>query len=504
MPDTPISREDEPLLPAAPERRWPAWIAWFTAPVLPATTARRTHHVSLKRAYAIHLLTGLLGLVAVLFLVAWEGAPDPSSPRVVWIKFLSMVADASDEFRSEPYVISLAVMAGFLTIEAAYLALAFIVAPWGARDETIKDSFRNGIRRTWLHTSHALLLIIGVGGFTVVLTHIASDWHSSHPLDWPDPPQAPPGAAPRTPQWDQYQAALQEHNERVNAVWTQWQNSQPFLVRGQDEILILVYCAAFTWWLAALLRGVGADRPIQPVLRPPLCEACGYNLTHAPMEGRCSECGVPVAASLGPDARPGTGWDRRDRIGRFRAGWRCAVDAMLRPHRLGRAMQVSAAAHRHFLIASLPVLYAAWFFGLAVWSFAGTREVPPGGQWSWFLIPMSAVAGYLTGLAVLSSLAAALLVGIGYWFREKRNLLPATIQAACYLNGFLSLWMLFLTTFSAGLILVYEPLFRYARDLNLSGDAVLFMIWCTPNVVCLVLYFTLIAKITGATRYANR
>jgi hypothetical protein len=104
---------------------------------------------------------------------------------------------------------------------------------------------------------------------------------------------------------------------------------------------------------------------------------------------------------------------------------------------------------------------------------------------------------------VLWSLTAALLVGIGYWFRDKRNLLPATVQAACYLNGFLALWILFATMFGAGLVLVNERVFQWARDLNLSGDFILFMIWCTPNVVCLVLYFALLVKITAATRYAN-
>jgi hypothetical protein len=513
LPDTPTRREEESPIPAEPERRWSALTAWFTAPLIPATTARRTQHISLKRAYAVHLLTGLLAVVAVLFLIAWECNPrigwvdSPTSLASVWWTlegFVHLMAEIAAAFREEPYVIPLAVTAGFLAVEAGYLVLGFIVAPWGARDETIHASFCNGVRRTWLHTSHVLLLIVVVGGFTVFVTRHASDWYRNHQYDWPDPPRAPAGVAPGTPAWDQHQAALKEHEVQAHASWERWQRSRPFIVRRGDAIMACVYSAAFAWWLVALLRGVGADRPTQPVHRPPLCEACGYNLTHAPLDGRCSECGAPVAASLGPDARPGTWWDRRHRIGRFRAGCRCAIDAILRPDRLGRAMQASATAHRRFLIASLPLLYAAAFLGLATFVSARTGELPPDGEWVWFLIPISAVAGHITGLGVLSSSAAALLVGIGYWFREKRNLLPATMQAACYLNGFLSLWILFLLTLSAGLTLVSDPLYWWARDLNLPADAALVMIWCTPNVVCLVWYFTLIVKITAAARYANK
>ena len=51
--------------------RWPAWMAFFTAPWVPLTTAVRTDHVSLKSAFLVHLLSLLLAAPAGVLVVCW-------------------------------------------------------------------------------------------------------------------------------------------------------------------------------------------------------------------------------------------------------------------------------------------------------------------------------------------------------------------------------------------------------------------------------------------------
>jgi hypothetical protein len=44
---------------------------------------------------------------------------------------------------------------------------------------------------------------------------------------------------------------------------------------------------------------------------PPRCEGCGYDLTHQPADGRCTECGLKIAVSLTPGrTRPDNRWMR--------------------------------------------------------------------------------------------------------------------------------------------------------------------------------------------------
>lgn len=48
-----------------------------------------------------------------------------------------------------------------------------------------------------------------------------------------------------------------------------------------------------------------------------LCEGCGFDLSGSPTEGRCAECGTPIAHSL-PSRRVGSPWQREAPLGWFR------------------------------------------------------------------------------------------------------------------------------------------------------------------------------------------
>ncbi|MBI5865134.1 MAG: hypothetical protein HZB38_11625, partial [Planctomycetes bacterium] len=58
-----------------------------------------------------------------------------------------------------------------------------------------------------------------------------------------------------------------------------------------------------------------ADLAPAPQL-PPVCEWCGYDLSHADPAGVCTECGRPIAQSLGVDARrTGCSWENNGAFG---------------------------------------------------------------------------------------------------------------------------------------------------------------------------------------------
>jgi hypothetical protein len=66
-----------------------------------------------------------------------------------------------------------------------------------------------------------------------------------------------------------------------------------------DVLLILFGVVAGLRWFGEAARsaaGATSRSPPQPV-----CEGCGYDLTHKPADGRCPECGFQIAASLTPN-----------------------------------------------------------------------------------------------------------------------------------------------------------------------------------------------------------
>ena len=78
-------------------RRWPAWMALLTAPWLPKTTAERTNHVSLWRAWAVHFACFVAALLLVFFLVAWRQVPAGAGLKDIRAEMVSDLRDVSDE-----------------------------------------------------------------------------------------------------------------------------------------------------------------------------------------------------------------------------------------------------------------------------------------------------------------------------------------------------------------------------------------------------------------------
>lgn len=75
-----------------------------------------------------------------------------------------------------------------------------------------------------------------------------------------------------------------------------------------------------------------------PPERPPVCEGCGYDLSHTSERGVCTECGKALAASLELDVvRPGSRWETRGGV----AGWfHSSVAALFSPSRFYRMVKL--------------------------------------------------------------------------------------------------------------------------------------------------------------------
>ena len=487
------------------EKRWPAAAAFLTAGLLPATTARRTGHVPLGWAWALHVLAALAAALLAPFL------QDFSTGDVAGHNLAYAVNAMGDAYARAPEVFAVSEAAACLSIELGFVVLALLVMPWGAQDEPIRVSMASALRRTWLQTPHVILAAILVTLLLAPATRANQKWWSSNPP--PGNPAVsvltpPAGHAGESLAWRDYEAALDEYNARIQAwseEWERFRKRRPWHLRFLPVYGSFVFVASFTWVIWGLLRAVGTERPVMPIAHPPLCATCGYNLTALAAAARCPECGDPVALSLGPLARPGTEWQHLRGLDRISA-WRwCAVDAIVAPGRLGRQVRVTSRVvdHRWFLAIHLGAIFGIGA-GSAVLCFAIAESFRSDdglvialyiGQWMGWLAAT---------LALGAALFAAAVVGIGYAIHDKRNLLNAAIQAACYLGGYLVLWFLVSGAIPVLIFALKKSFVDLARSLGIFEVTLGFVVWVLPNIACLIGYVWFVWRATSGARYANR
>jgi hypothetical protein len=492
-----------------PETRWPSVFAFVTAWLCPARSARRTGHVSLLSAFNIHLAATVLTFLLIVWLVAIDEKKTLSN----------LLADLLHELLWDWQEALLVFGLIALSIEAGFLLLAFLVMPWGAADEPLRSSFKHALRFTWLHTTHALPIVLLVGLMYLWVNDARRTYYQGNPwprFQMPPTPTRPAQVARDSKEWQDYQAALKKHQEETKRIqeeyqrqWRLWWNNRPWLVKNGEAMVILGGCLAAAWFLWALLRAAGTPRRIASVDHPPTCEFCGYNLTGSAATGLCPECGRAVSESLGPDVRPGTTWEHRRQVGRLRAWWRCGLDAVLRPDRLGRQIRVRAQVqdHRSFLIAHLPPILLISAAGLIVWYILDRymrsgplNELDEVSMMSLFL-------GFVVALLTLgwAGLSAGV-IGLIFSLRNRRNLLPAAMQAAAYLGAYQLAWVVFgavlaITIYMLDQKRVFHDL---ARNLHVDHEAVAFFLWLLPNLILLGGHLILTWKATAAAQHANR
>lgn len=277
------------------ERRWPAMAVFLTAWWLPATTARRTAHVSLLNAWLIHLPATLLTILLIMLLVAWaEPGRGVRDIDEAFVQFLYMLLKIDQQFVRHPYVSSAALAGIILSIEIGHLLLALLVMPWGAHDEPLRNSYRNALRHTWLRTAHVLPCVLLVGTVSLALHNMQFEWLRANPA--PKRPVQPPAVAVATSDsaYEQavaeYEAAVVQYREqmaRAQEAWKTWAAQTPWHVTYSVPLAVQTAFITALWLLWGLFRGVGASRHTPLIERPPMCEACGYNLSTIPMESRC-------------------------------------------------------------------------------------------------------------------------------------------------------------------------------------------------------------------------
>ncbi|MEK6797411.1 MAG: hypothetical protein AABZ12_00440 [Planctomycetota bacterium] len=492
----------------------PLPLAMVTAWIAPAWTARRTGHVRLIHAWIVHFATAVASLFLILLCVA-AGSPSNDLGREL-LSLFGIYAEALSEYPTETILATVGIFVG---VEVVHVAVAGLFMPWGAKDEPLRASFKNSLRQCWLRTSHFLPAILVVGSAAVLIERGEQSWRQSHPvpppvINWPAsprPPNLPAGDPGYAKALADYQAALTEHQRRMEPLWeiqTIYLAGRPWYYKEPELIIIPAVAAMIAWILWALLRAIGAERTVPPIVRPPMCLECGYNLHTIPMESRCPECGLAVLDSLGPDAHPGTDWQQRSALGSSIASWwECVVLAIWNPRQLGRELRVadSGTDHRHFLAVNLLVIF---FIG-AIGVFCGVATAD-GIAWQLNHPAPAIVFPLVYGVAcVLGTTAVvnkgALLVGIVHSLRQKRNLLPASIQVACYLSGYLALWAMLGALLAVNvLILGQAQVFdRLEKMIGAHRDVLAFLSFVLPNGGLALGYLVLLHRATNAAAHAN-
>jgi len=304
------------------QRRWPAMAAFVSTWLCPATSARRLGRTPLWAAFLVHLLVVILAPI-VFFVLQASYTNEPMR----WL----MHGIATGGRRE--WLIFLASVGGFFAlIEGAHFLVSMAVLAWGAQDEPIGASLAHSLRFVWLHSAHAFLVytVLMLAGFAYM--HASSEYWETYyghmNYQWPPAPQAPNTSNQKSKEWIEYQAAMAEYQRRTAELsrlqrqeWEDFERHRPFWLRYGSVILAWGFYILSLWWLWALLRALRTPRQVAVIPRPPVCDACGYNLTGTPMDSRCPECGLAVIESLGPAARAGTDWDRRHEVG-WLTGWR--------------------------------------------------------------------------------------------------------------------------------------------------------------------------------------
>ncbi len=457
-------------LPAPPRQaaavgpRGVAWLEVWGIGFRARRIATRVLATPLWSAYLIHVVSVLLTLGVLFVLVAWEDAPIREDSLDVSGSARRLAGRLSDLYAFDPRLSAIVLLSMAAAVEAAYVILAVITMAWGARNEPIGVTFRFSLQRTWLSTA-LWPSAVAVAGSVIV--------------------------------WSQ--RGIRFYCDRAPA-------DEPWLARWQPAICVGSAGVAGLWMLWAFLRFVGAWRPSSAEPRPPTCEWCGYNLTHVPTDGRCSECGKPAEASLGEHIRTGPAWTRRRSGGRLAAWWDTLWCVMIAPGEFGRQLKLDPESddHRALVAWHIPASFLLGALGACcmlatVGGWSGfTEHVPE-------VIAATLVLGCLTVTTIVTIIAlTSSAVGIAFHYLDRRNLMSVSIQAASCLSTYVVAW----SAVAHGMVVLLSATHRTLRQLailiGVDPDTLIMLAWCVPNLVLLVGYFSLVARATAAARYANR
>ena len=244
----------------------------------------------------------------------------------------------------EPEIAAVMTVISVCSVELCFLAAAFILHP-GERATSGCGQAMPMPCGTRGFSPQAVPLILLIGLAVIPISAAAHEFYNTHPFPTSrlHTPDVPGRAAPNSQAMKDYQAAQVEYQLRSKSYGRRWRRSireyqrmQPSPVRNAPELIGWTCIAAGVWVLWTLLRAIGAPCGLTLIVRPPMCEFCGYNLP-AP----------PSTANVRSAARPrSTHWGRmpgraqrsigQPRVSWLSAWWKCAVEAMRSPGRWGR------------------------------------------------------------------------------------------------------------------------------------------------------------------------
>ncbi len=593
---------DQPAFPT--QTRWPGTVTFFIRPIRPIWATKRTDQVGLIKAYLFHIVTAILGFLAVMLVSAVSTAIRHEFVNSVGSEFVKIGDDLwviANRYPNE-FLLGVAVSVGI--VELSFAIFALLLAPWGARDEKFKTSLSHAFRQSWLHTINIVVAIVICAVATVVIGYCNTAWRITHTPDYGiylTPPNVPKAQQSTSPEWKAYMKKYQEQQSRYWSEYQKWQRNWPWWVYYEEEVIGVVWCAGAFWTACSFAMAVGTRRRVTPMERPPLCENCGYNLSGTDRDSRCPECGEGVELSFGANLRTGPAWqqyyerkricsdavrsaprglkpaaqgmgergnvpdgndavvapptanlanpisphtnpaspltkgglrgvDRRvdlqnsqdndaEQVGMkdshipidkrpWRAFFDTAISAIRNPKALGRQLSLTrdATAYRSFIALNLvftlilvAVGLSLYFLAVEGWRLFNRRTL----QDYVSIIVFSSLA-ITAGLFIFSQLSA-IISGISYRIRAKRNVLAGAQQAASYLSSYLLCWVIVAALSGAVMASVTESywlkpmLGKYWANYDLIAT----IIWTVPNVILLIYYFVLVSRATAATRYAN-
>jgi len=385
-----------------------AFVAIVTLWLTPRRTAARCQHTPLWAAWLAHLLAALIAVGVVVGGLAIMGARlGTPGARVAGSGVETIMEPLAAMWRASPlsrrWIVLM--LAGLLRLEIVFAGAAIAVVSWSAQDEPLRQTCRHALRTTWLWTGSFIPFLVLLFAALIPLQHCVREWF----------------------------ATLTSLGQRLGVRdFHFWWEARPWLAAHYELVVAVVVTVLTLWILFVLLRAAATPRESPPRDRPPVCETCGYDLSHTAADSRCPECGVPVDESIGAGIRQPNAWERPEGLPRLGALVRCGLAAAVRPGRFFRGMQTRR---------GLPRARAFMIFHFALVMLV----CPALGSWvtwwdGWPETLPSTVDCLFWGLFTLWwALSAASLVGIGCQLWWKQNVMPGVLKVFCYTNGLLVL-----------------------------------------------------------------
>jgi hypothetical protein len=176
--------------------------------------------------------------------------------------------------------------------------------------------------------------------------------------------------------------------------------------------------------------------------------------------------------------------------------------------RFGRTLRLTTPGvdHRRFLAMHLPLVFLIGALSPPA-LFAVLEGRSPIPNEIELVIIGCPIAGTLCTVgAITFSLLSVAAAGVGFHFRERRNLLGGAVQVVSYFFPFLLVWQVFgavsaITASSMGQSEWFE---RLTLSRRVGPEVLVFFMWFIPNLACGIWYWSLVKRAVGATRYANR